>query len=496
MLERKLLKEIVILQYGSINLLNKDLMLIVVGRILQILITLISIRVLTSILTVEEVGNYYVLLSIVAFFNLVFMNPVETYMNRHLIPWQESKNLLNSLFVFLLWVVLISLISLPISSFIYWKFNYVDKFSLIIFSSFIFISIIVSSLYRKIIFGLNTLGYKVVFMTSLILTLIIRLILAILITKYYYNFALGWLFGYISAEFFMLYYLFNKFREDNNLNIKSINLKLTKARVQKILSFSLPVGITTFLLWGQNTSYQLIIDYKYSAEILGMIVIGLAVPSTVFNTLQSIAMQHFNPIFFKNINNATKDERAKAWNDIAKQVVPVYVVAIFFTISLSEILISLLVDRKFHDSYIYSMIGVGIEFFKVMTNLLLNISQSEHKTNYTIKPYLVGFSFSFIILMLIDFQDFNFMIPVTLVVSYFIIYIYMYINMKKLLEIKYDINLIKILLLSIPFLFLFFINISNASSIFNLLILGVSGLYFIGIILLILKKTTRLSNTT
>ena len=51
------------------------------------------------------------------------------------------------------------------------------------------------------------------------------------------------------------------------------------------------------------------------------------------------------------------------------------------------ILITILVDSRFHDSYIFTMVGAGIEFFRVITNLLNNVSQSERQTYNTILPF-------------------------------------------------------------------------------------------------------------
>jgi O-antigen/teichoic acid export membrane protein len=244
-------------------------------------------------------------------------------------------------------------------------------------------------------------------------------------------------------------------------------------------------------MWGQNTAYRFIVDYQYSAEVLGYIGVGLGVSSAVFGSIESISMQYFNPIFLKNILDATKERRAKAWNEIAKQIVPIYILAVFFTISMSEVLINILVDKKFHDSYIYTMIGVGIEFFRVMTNLLNNVSQSEYKTTQTIKPYLVGFIVSLGTIYLVDFGTKYYMIPTVLAFAYFCVYVYMYTNMKKLLNIKYDVKILKILLLSIPFFSIYFISIKDFSIISNLVLISIFGLYFLFTIGLLHKNAIQ-----
>jgi len=124
--------------------MNKDLMIIIGGRVLQIIIMLISIRLLTTFLTPEEVGNYYIILALLAFFNLVLLNPPGMYFSRHVLHWQKSKNLLNAISIFIVWIIIVAFVSVPISTSIYYYLGYETKFSLDLFLIYIFIAILIS----------------------------------------------------------------------------------------------------------------------------------------------------------------------------------------------------------------------------------------------------------------------------------------------------------------------------------------------------------------
>ena len=99
-------------------------------------------------------------------------------------------------------------------------------------------------------------------------------------------------------------------------------------------------------MWGQNSGYRLIIDYKYSAEVLGFIGVGLTISASIFASIEAIAMQYLNPIFPENILDSSKQERASAWNSMATIVVPIYILAAVFTVCLSEALIGVLANQK------------------------------------------------------------------------------------------------------------------------------------------------------
>ena len=155
---------------------------------------------------------------------------------------------------------------------------------------------------------------------------------------------------------------------------------------------------------------------------------------------------------------------------------------------MSEVLINILVDKKFHESYIYTMLGVGVEFFRVMTNLVYNVSQSERKTKYTVKPYLLGFIVSLGILIVTNFGTNYFMIPIVLGGAYFLVFIYMYSNMKKLLDIHIEVKMLKMLLLTLPFSIVYFIDVASLGTALNLFVISTFGIYFLYVIWIEVKK--------
>jgi O-antigen/teichoic acid export membrane protein len=448
---------------------------------------LVSIRILTSLLSPEEVGNYYLAMTILAFFNLILLNPPGTYFSRHLLEWQRTKNLLNAIFVFILWISIVALFSIIFIYILFEFTNYSEKFNYILFILFIMSSIVVSTIHRNLIYGSNTIGFRKEFVVFLIITLIIGLFLSSALVYYYQPSSLNWLFGIIISEFLVLYFAFKFFVNGNLLDIKKINDTITKDRLKKILLFAFPIAITTFLMWGQSMSYRFIVDYKYSAEVLGYIAIGLGISSAVFSSLEAIAMQYFSPVFLKDILDASKEERSKAWNKMASFLIPIYVLALAFTIAMSKELIFVMVDSKFHDTYTYAMVGATLEFFRVISNLLNNVSQSEHKTIYTILPYTLGFLVAIFCLLFFDFGENVVMIPVVLSLAYLLVCIVMYIQMKKLLDIKLEVNFLKILILSIPFGLIFLLPSSN-SILISLGYLGLFGSYLLLSFWITLKK--------
>ncbi len=99
---------------------------------------LVSIKILTTLLSQEEVGNYYLLITILTLFNFAFLNPLGQYYGRYLIHWEHNKNLLNATNVLLFLRVSAIVFSLFVAFGVYEILGYDKYYNLTDFLLFIF----------------------------------------------------------------------------------------------------------------------------------------------------------------------------------------------------------------------------------------------------------------------------------------------------------------------------------------------------------------------
>ena len=469
---------------------KKDILILGIGKVLQVVIALVSIRILTEVLSAQEVGNYYLLLTLLTLFNFAFLNPLGQYFGRHLIHWEQNKNLLNATNVLLFLRFTAIVFSIFIALIVYEMFEYNRYFSLSEFLLFIFISLIAGT-HGVLLNAVNTLGDRIKFIIYVVSTLLVGLLLSLVILNFVDKSAIGWLYGVSISQLIFSIGLYKYVVKNNSFSIDKVKSVFNAKYMKKIAIFIIPVTITLFLQWGQNQSYRFIIEAKYSLEALAYIAVGLAVSGAIFSAVESLATQYYNPIYMRQITNATKKDRAKAWNNLANYMIPTYLVLAIYVIILSPYLTNLLVAEKFHDAYIYAMYGAMIEFFRVITNLVYMVSQSEVKTNTTIVPYTVGFIFTIGSLYLFDMSEQLWMIPLFLALANGVIFIILFIYMKKLLDIKIDcINLVKFFLLALP-LFLVLLISNDKDTIQTIMIIGLSGIYLLFLIYLIVKQHSK-----
>ncbi|MDX4035710.1 hypothetical protein Q6A69_05160, partial [Aliarcobacter skirrowii] len=79
-------------------MINKELLVLIIGRVLQIIIALLSIKIATKYLEPIEMGNYYLIMSIVGLYGFFLINPVGQYINRNTHRWYEEKKIMNVFF--------------------------------------------------------------------------------------------------------------------------------------------------------------------------------------------------------------------------------------------------------------------------------------------------------------------------------------------------------------------------------------------------------------
>ena len=73
-----------------------DLLIIVIGRILQVAYGVAAMRGVTAVLSPDEIGRRDLVLSVTSWFALLLISPVGNYLNRQAVEWHLEGRLLES----------------------------------------------------------------------------------------------------------------------------------------------------------------------------------------------------------------------------------------------------------------------------------------------------------------------------------------------------------------------------------------------------------------
>lgn len=473
-------------------MINKDFTIIFFGKILQIVIMLITIKVTTHYLTPKEMGNIYIVITISSLLMLAFFNPLGMYVHRKLNIWKEQKVLFNNIVNFSIIVLLVAMIgALVVYLYSIFIAKHVDfstnDFVLIVFgySFVVFLSPFIA-------YVLNMLYYRVSFTVLTVSNAAWTLFLGYLFIQLFGLTAQNWLLGTLLSNFIFMFIGFGILRnklQERFCGIRQNIEKISKKSLKTILVFILPLSFATFFMWLQNSGYRILIEQNIGLEFLGFLGVGMVISGQIASTVESIMMQYFHPVYYKQITNTTLEKRKIAIEMLINKVLPIYFMLAILLTFLAKYVVEVLVDEIYYEAYIFTAFGIWVEFFRMAANLFGNVSQSEMNTKKFMLPYIIGSLITiFLVYMASMGVEYKFYLPWGLVIGGFFTMVIMYISMKKLIDFKINYKLIFFsFIISIPYFTLYFFDFESTLLI-NLSIVCSFGLYFLGTIFFLYKK--------
>lgn len=479
--------------------LNKDFLVIFIGKLIQVAIVIATIKISTMLLSPEEMGNIYLFLTVQTFFVLTFISPIGQYINRKTHSWEKEKSIVDNLSILIIYTLFISLFSVLVGYLIYSYFNVGNSFEIYIFLLLLFSFVFIVTLNQTFIPMLNLLHYRMNFTVLTILTSLFILFFGYLAIYIYVPKAEYWLFGILISNFLFAFYgyiLIKKRTLNNFSGFKYIFNKLKCYDYNKLLLIVIPISIATLFMWLQNSGYRIIIEQKVGLEFLGFLGVGLAVSGQIASVFESILTQYLSPIYYQKISIQNDiQHRTESFNWLINIKLPMYFLLAIFVTFFAEYIVDLLVNEKYKEVYIYSIFGIWIEFFRMMTNILYSVSLSELKTKKIMLPYIIGSLVTIILVYFSSLQvNYELYLPIALLIGGILTMIVMYISMKKLIDFKIDFRLIFFsFLVSLPYFSTYLFNFET-NLVLNLLVVGSFGLYFLGTIYFIYKKGLSYGN--
>ncbi len=462
--------------------IDKNIIIIVTGRVLQIGLTLATVRIFTSLLSATEVGNLYLLNSILGLIGLSLLNPIGMYMNRNLHRWTLERSVLSHFSLFNAYLVPLSLLSAGFMFVLYSVMHIGAGMELRLLLTVISLFVLINTWNTVIIPTLNLLNYQKSFVFFTLLTLLLSLLLSSLFSLYVQATALYWIAGQVLAQAIVNVFAFRHFRKivRGRVDVQYMRSVLTKENLFNVISFIMPLVITTFCIWLQGQSYRIIIAREIGAKFLGMIGLGLAIASNIAAVAESLAQQLFYPAFYREINTSDPAKREQEWNTMARSAFPVYLSLTVMTSFLAPQLIRLLASDRFLAASPFIVYGAWIELFRMVTGMLTTIAHSEMQTRHLMKAYFVGGVLAVagtLIAARMPFYEHS--IPALLLFSGLVTLAIMYHDMRRLMVIAIDPRFVRrSVLASLPYMLVFLIPAGHSGLVLDTAIIAGCGLYF------------------
>lgn len=371
-------------------------LLIGFGRVFQVAITFLTLKIVTNLLPPKEVAYYFLILSILNYFGLAFISPAGQYVNRYTHKWHNEKNLLNRFFTHHLYIAAVSFLSIPVILLATKYFGVLSGVSPFQLTLLITLGIFFNTTIATFVPTFNMLNFRILFVVFTCLWLSASLGLSLLFMSHWGKSIIPWFWGQIVAQILFTFLAMFSLAKliKNPFDFKAAISVITTQNIKEALRFCAPLVLSTFLLWATTDSFRFVFEKTLGLEYLALVSVGFAISQRISYAVESIAQQVFFPNYYSEINSESKGHREKAWQTLFYSSIPLYILTLAFTIICAPLLISIFSGPNYKSAVSFVILGAIFNFFRKLSSTLSLIAHSEQQTKLLILPYLVGAFFS------------------------------------------------------------------------------------------------------
>ena len=454
----------------------KDIYIIAIGRALQAIVSIATLRAITTFFEKNEIADYYLIYSIIFFYTYVTLGGFSAYFNRHLI---ESESHPHSQFTrYMRQVFLLGFMGIPINYLTLDFFINIENEKIFLVIFIIFSNVTFSTILRNLLTSINIYQNVKFFVLFNLLSLIFGIVLAVVITLNFEASIENWFIGLIIGEWLVLPVVYLRFRKLCNVTKKLSKQIYLPISTTAVLKFCGPLALTNLLVWSQMHAYRIITDKKIGSDLMSDLAVAIGVALAIFSMVETVVNQYFYPSLLRSIVDKPQAERVKIWVRIFKKGTIIYTNLAVFVMCSAQSLLILLTDKKFHDVYILTSFAAFMELGRVINNLFLLLFQSEKRTDLTILPYFVGAVTLLVCLLVFEIEATILNVVLALIVSHWSVTLYFIFRSK----IVFNINFISLImqvqksrLVTLPiFVILMYISHLSYEFSFHLMILTMS----------------------
>lgn len=466
-----------------------------IGRFLQVVTSILVLRLMTATLSPNEMGKFTLIMSIISFFALIFINPIGMYFNRRLHDWYQRVLVWQALKMLFIYVLLVAFMALLLISFSSTFYDLGSIGSIYWILALVFGSLLFNTMNQTVIPTINMLGKRGASIVCSLLTLWLGLLVSILLTSTENSAELwisGQLIGLLLGSGIAILPLSRVLSEIEITTTVPIKFTLNKNIIKTIFIFAFPISLTVGLNWIQFQSYRFIVSELISLEYLGLFAAGYALSLGIMSAFEATAMQYFYPIFYKKISGASDKEKTQAWNEYASVLFPLTILTALFIVFMSVQLTHILLDPIYWGVVCFVIWGAVTEMGRILGNAYGMVAHATMKTRGLVVPQLVSAVSSLILvpLMLIILPQQG--LGVALAFSAFVYVISMHITMRKQLPIKANIKLIfRIILLSLPILCIAITSLYlKGNFLIDISLLAISGIIYLYVSYYVVRRSS------
>ncbi len=368
----------------------KGIGLLAVGRLSIVIATVVSVRLMTTVLSPMEVGRYSILSTFAMWFSLTFVSPAGNYMYRNFVGWVEAGALWQQYSRYLGLLCLISCFA-AVMSILAHKTGLlgvpITTYGLALCMAGILLALTINSV---LLTSLNLLGQRGLYVVYTSGTSWLGLgISAALILGIRHDAKL-WIAGQVSGWALLSIAGYLSLRRIIAQTPRRTSVAPPQPQQQGLWTFAWPLVISTSLYWFQVQGYRIELEHLISASSVGLLTTGLLLGANPVTITDTLLGEYLRPQYYKAIASNDRAKQETAWSSMSGVFVAVLIpVAVLVGFS-GPFLTAILVGPSFGSVAALIGWGVLIELLRAVNSLYVIAAHTRFQTRATLSPALVG----------------------------------------------------------------------------------------------------------
>ena len=412
-----------------------DFLIIYGGRILNGLLLLLATRIYSTILSDYEIGLLGVVIASLLFFSSIIFFPIGSFINQKILLWIREKRwksiLISYFFALIFFLFLLSLIS----SF------FIDSLTVLI-GFFFLLSLSINQTFIPL---LNVILHRKAFVSLTLLTSSFYILFSYNLTNIYKETAYFWITGQsLSNLLFGLVAIF-LFVQLTGSNFRFSYYKIRRNDFKKLIQFTIPLAITSLCTWLILNFFKITGGIFIDLDEIAVLILCSVLSAGVFGAIESATFQYFHAEFLNKLNvSQGRDARRICFEMFFNKVFLILSISLIVLLILSPFIIGIALDERFHKYNLIFQIFLVSDFLKNVNHLISQFAYAEFKTKLLLEGNIFAAMFtisSVLLLFLIKPDNFIYLIPISIGISYLISILIQY---NKAKNVYASLNLLRI----------------------------------------------------
>ncbi|MBK9308915.1 MAG: hypothetical protein IPM58_17905 [Nitrospira sp.] len=369
----------------------RDIMILGLGRGLQVLAGLITIRTATTMLSPGEVGSMNQLMSLAILGTSALLMPVTAYIGRGCLEWMDAGILCRRLGSYLLIILAVALLSGSMAWAIQTQLMVVSGMAPVWVAGLVVLFTIGFALHTMGSSGLNLIGHRFLYILFVNLAAWGGLLLAMWWSRQEPSpeiWLLGIFCGFLLSS--LSYVILDRYAREHVLPGRPHLPGVLPFDWSTLLVFVAPQAVAFLFFWVQTQSYRFVLSWVADITTVGLFAAGYMICSVPMQTFENLFNEFYSPTLFRALKGQDREGMARAWNDYAAAYIPAVILFGAFLIGNATFLVKLLLGEQFQAIASILVWPALTETFRAISSTLHHLGLAKVDMTVNVLPVALG----------------------------------------------------------------------------------------------------------